>query len=99
MKIFNIHKKLTCKQDQSKKYRYRTDIQDGLMDYYWNESPTAPGFEFKNKYSNIYNPLFDQQLGCPSEHFLSITSSTVRKFQNFRYEPIFGIFEDKSQKG
>ena len=77
--IFYIHKKLTCKDDQRKKYRYRTDRpDDGLMDYYWNKAPNAPGFEFKNKYSNIYNPLFDQQPyeqefpECPEVDFESI---------------------------
>ena len=48
------------------------------MDYYWNKAPNAPGFEFKNKYSNIYNPLFDQQPyeqefpECPEVDFESI---------------------------
>ena len=77
--ILNIHNKLICKTDPNKKYRYRTDRQDdGLMDYYWNMGPNAPGFEFKNKYSNIYNPLFDQQPyeqefpECPEVDFESI---------------------------
>ena len=57
----NIHEKVVCKDNAEIKYRYRTSQTDNLMDYYWNTQPNDPGFLFKNKYSNIYNPLFDQQ--------------------------------------
>lgn len=60
-RFFNIHDQVECKTTSSIKYRYRESQDDPFIDFYWNENSNAPGFLFKNKYSNIYNPLFDQQ--------------------------------------
>jgi hypothetical protein len=80
---------LECKHDSNKKYRYRTSQIDNFIDYYWNINPTSPGFPFKNKYSNIYNPLFDQQPyeqefpECPEVDFESIEKLCRTKLECF----------------